>query len=512
VAFVMGLANPPRPAVLDAKVHGVRFDCAGLRAPALRRRNRAAPAAAGGAAPPGADRSLALQSPQTMLPPFDPWLSASIAVDVMEAGRVSPQALAQRQAQRLAALLRAAASSKLYAPWLAGRDLSRMSLQSLPVVHKSELMARFSDWVTGPSLRLDDLRRFMHDPSRIGEPFAQRYTVWESSGSTGEPAVFVQDAMAMAVYDALEALRRPPLQPRRWMDPYFLGERIAFVGATTGHFASTVSIERLRRLNPLMAASLHGVSFLQPCRRIVQALDALRPTIVATYPSAALMLAEEALAGRLKTRPREIWCGGETLTPAVRLHVQQAFGCRIANSYGASEFLALASECAHGRLHLNADWALLEPQGETALLTNLANHVQPLIRYDLGDRVRFAEQACPCGSALPVIEVQGRCDDVLTVGSRAHRVRLLPLALCTVLEDEAGLYDFQLQQCGPDQLRLCGRGEGRAGQERLARGQAALRAFLARQGVARVRIECCCGDAGVQGRSGKLQRVVSLLP
>jgi hypothetical protein len=50
------------------------------------------------------------------------------------------------------------------------------------------------------------------------------------------------------VYDALEALRRPVLRPfRSFFDPLGIGERIAFVGATGGHFASTVSVERLRR-------------------------------------------------------------------------------------------------------------------------------------------------------------------------------------------------------------------------------------------------------------------------
>ena len=62
------------------------------------------------------------------------------------------------------------------------------------------------------------------------------------------------------------------------------------------------------------------------------------------------------------------------------------------------------------RLHLNGDWAILEPVDEraatgadrrfgcTTLLTNLANEVQPIIRYDLGDRVRIAPGGCDCGS------------------------------------------------------------------------------------------------------------------
>jgi phenylacetate-CoA ligase len=80
----------------------------------------------------------------------------------------------------------------------------------------------------------------------------------------------------------------------------------------------------------------------------------------------------------------------------------------VANSYVASEFLSLAFECERGHLHLNSDWVILEsvdPRGDavplgqagaTSLLANLANHGQPLIRYDLGDRVTQHDHACAC--------------------------------------------------------------------------------------------------------------------
>ena len=51
----------------------------------------------------------------------------------------------------------------------------------------------------------------------------------------------------------------------------------------------------------------------------------------------------------------------------------------------------------------------------STLLTNLANHVQPLIRYDLGDQILLRRDPCACGSTLPVIEVQGRQDDALVM-------------------------------------------------------------------------------------------------
>jgi phenylacetate-coenzyme A ligase PaaK-like adenylate-forming protein len=382
-------------------------------------------------------------------------------------------------------------------------------------------MSSFDSWCCDPALRLAPLRRFVADPRNIAQQFLDRYTVWESSGSSGEPALFVQDSAAMAVYDALEALRKPDLRPmRRAYDPLGLGERIVFLGAIGGHFASTVSIERLRRLNPFLAMSISSLSFLQPIERIVAQLEACRPSVIATYPSAAILLAGEFRAGRLRSAPKEIWTGGETLTPGMRSFVQDAFDCAVVNSYGASEFFSLACECSHGALHLNSDWAILEPvdgdgrpvapgtPGTTTLLTNLANRVQPLIRYDLGDRVTVRESPCACGSHLPVIEVAGRCDDTLRVGSAGHGVQVLPLALSTVLEEEAGLFDFQLIQDGPRELSLNTAARGKAATAALQRGRSALATFLRDQGAGAVRIHCGSGHPPRLGSTGKLQRVI----
>jgi len=455
-----------------------------------------------------------------MLPPFDAWATGTAAADIVVASGSDAEGLAARQKRRLTELLTAAARrSPLYGRLLAGRDPSSVVLQDLPIARKAELMGEFSEWIGDPAVRREDLRRFLADPRQIGLPFLDRYVVWESSGTSGEPAMFVQDAQAMAVYDALEALRRPVLRPwQRLVDPWGLTERIVFVGATSGHFASTVSIERLRRLNPAYRDALRSVSFLQPLERLVDELHSLQPTIIATYPSAAVLLAEQHRAGRLRIRLNEIWTGGENLTPPMRRFLQDSLGCPVANSYGASEFLALASECPQGRLHLNSDWAILEsvdghgasvPAGElgsTVLLTNLANHVQPLIRYDLGDRVAFDPAPCGCGSRLPVIDVHGRDDDTLLLGTKA--VPILPLALTTVLEDEVGLFDFQLVQEGPRKLCLQTGLLGESTDELLQRARTALGHFLSAQGASGVSVHCRSGVSRRFGRSGKLTRVI----
>lgn len=451
---------------------------------------------------------------------LDPWRTALAALDVQAVSQRPAAALGPRRQLRLEALLDAARAAPYWRERLA-TVRSAEDFATLAPVGKSELMRRFDDTVTDPCITRQALQTFTADPSRIGEPFANRYIVWESSGSGGEPGLFVQDPAALAVYDALEALRRPPLNPwRRWIDPWSLGERFAFVGAIGGHFASVVSLQRLRRLQPGLAARARGFDFLQPLPALLAQLEDFAPTLLATYPSAALLLADEARAGRLRLSLSELLTGGEALSAAQRSGIASAFGCPVANSYGASEFLAIASPCRLGHLHLNADWVMLEPvdasgrlvtpgtPGQRTWLTNLANHVQPLIRCELGDRVTVHGEPCACGSPLPVIEVQGRSDDMLRLHGGGGRVAsLLPLALTTVLEEQGGVVDFRLVQTGASALRL--ELGARHDAADAVRSCDALRAWLATQGLGRVRVTAHRVGGFAVGRSGKLQRVVA---
>jgi phenylacetate-coenzyme A ligase PaaK-like adenylate-forming protein len=458
------------------------------------------------------------------LPPYDPWMTAGVACDVAMATTAPTATIEARAQRRLVALLQTAIRrSPLFRRMLEGRDCTRVRLADLPSTRKTELMAAFDDWIGDPEVDRGSLRRHLDDRAQIAEPYLDRYVVWESSGSSGEPAVFLEDAQAMAVYDALEALRRPALRdPLHWLDPWNVGGSTVFVGATDGHFASNVALERLRRLNPVLRERLSAVSFLQPLEELCRVLEKLAPTVIATYPTQAVLLAEEHAAGRLRIAPREVWTGGETLTRAMRRMVERAFSCRVVNSYGSSEFLALATDCPAGRLHLNADWAILEPvdanglpvergtAGTTTLLTNLANRVQPLLRYDLGDRVLVDATPCECGSPLPAIEVEGRADDVLRLpGEDGRIVTLVPLALATVLEEDAGLFDFQLVQRGPSRLELRSGLRTASAQPAMRRARAVLEQFLACQGARAAAIECHPGEPVVVGRSGKIPRIVA---
>jgi phenylacetate-CoA ligase len=400
-----------------------------------------------------------------------------------------------------------------------------------PPVTRGQLMARFDDWVTDRRLRLAELQAFVADPLRIADPYLGAYAVWTSSGTSGVPGIYVQDAQALAVYEALVTSRFDFGPPKAFPSMATQPPRCAFIAAIDGHFAGIVSWERQRRLYPALAASTRAFSILQPLREIVAQLNAWQPRYVSSYPTMLSLLAGERRAGRLRIRPHGLWCGGEGLAQVEREEIEHAFDCRIVEDYGASECMNMAFGCPEGRLHVNDDWVLLEPVDEsyrpapagrasaTVLVTNLANRVQPLIRYDLGDSVCIDPTECACGCDRPSLRVEGRGDDVIvlerapatrerrTVGDgRGGAVRILPLAVETVLE-EAGVVRFQLTQVSRGRLRLRIDAGGADAGAAFRRARRALSSFLARQGAVPPRIDHDPLPPECSPVSGKLRRV-----
>lgn len=434
-------------------------------------------------------------------------------------GGVAPEDLARRRLELLVAYARE--RSPFYRERYSPLPRGEAALAALPVVTKAELMSRFDDWVTDPRAHLADVKRFLADRAHIGRRFLDLYWAWKSSGTSGLQGIFVQDLHAMAVYDALVATK---LEELPWnaevAGRIFAGRaKAALVVATGDHFASICSWRRMCRAFPRMDA--RSFSILSPLPRLVADLNEYRPAFIAGYPSILSILAREREAGRLDISPAIVWSGGEHLAAGTRAQIQAAFGCQVVNEYGASECLSIAHECRAGWLHLHAEWVLLEPiekdgsatppgrLSHSALLTNLANWLQPVIRYDLGDRIVASPRPCACGSRMPAFRVDGREEATLRIRSaKGTTVRLPPMALATVVEEAVGDQAFQIAQVAPATLALrfdAGPGRRLAAARRHA--AEALRAYLAAQSLPEV--ELVHDRAPPQReRSGKLRAVV----
>jgi phenylacetate-CoA ligase len=314
---------------------------------------------------------------------------------------------------------------------------STIELSQLPVTRKRDLMAAFDDWQTIRSMPLGRAREHLRDVGKIGVPIGD-VALLQTSGTSGEPAIVVLPSTFLEYSYGILFARLDRRQRRAVREARRSGARVTITGGG-GHFAGVGLNMLMRRLRPRLARGMIFVDARQPIGRLVAELNAIpRVAWIVTYPSVLSLLVREAEAGRLQIEPILFDTGGETLTHDLRERAQRAFPSLtygIIDPYGCTECLVMSFECDHGRKHVHEDWVILEAVDEamrpvadgtlsaSVLLTVLANDVQPFIRYDLGDRVRFYTDPCPCGSPFRSFEVDGRQATLVRVGD----VTLSPL-------------------------------------------------------------------------------------
>jgi len=140
-----------------------------------------------------------------------------------------------------------------------------------------------------------------------------------------------------------------------------------------------------------------------------------RGQILEGFPSVLAILADFALARGLQIPMRTIFTSGEPLYPANRSKIEEAFGARVFDSYGMTEYCGLIQECEAGRMHLAPEYGYLEILDEAGrpsepgeegyfVWTGFLNRAMPLIRYRIGDRGRWEDAGpCPCGRFFPQV-------------------------------------------------------------------------------------------------------------
>lgn len=394
----------------------------------------------------------------------------------------------------------------------------------LPVTSKKDLMARFDDWTTDREATVEKVRAFVAEPDLIGERFLGKYLVTTTSGTTGTRGIFLMDDRAVAVRNALLALAAfGRLGVGGLAKVLAGGGRTAAVIATGGHFAGLAGARGSLRGGRLRGKAIRVFSVHTPLPEMVARLNRFRPAVLTGYASTILLLAGEQQAGRLHIAPALVMPAAEGLAAGEYDRISAVFGAKVLDTYAASECLHVAHGCAHGWLHVNSDWAVLEPvdadhrptppgeQSHTVLLTNLANRVQPIIRYDLGDGVLQRPDPCPCGSALPAIRVRGRAADVLVFpASSGERIAMAPLAFGSLVDRVSGVELFQIVQTTPTSLRVRLRTAGSADPEGVWRAvRAEITGLLAGHGFGHVTVERA-GEPPEQSPGGKYRAIVPL--
>ena len=197
-----------------------------------------------------------------------------------------------------------------------------------------------------------------------------------------------------------------------------------------------------------------------PEDEIISKLNEFQPAMLSGYPSNLALLADFK---ELDIHPDVVITGGELLTDEIRNKLEKRFGCYVQTHYSCTEGGEIACECSERHLHINEDWIIFEPvdrdnnpvpcgvMSDKILITNLANKIQPFIRYELTDRVIVHDEKCACGRTSRWVEIEGRTNDILGFG---NGVRIAPMSLYKILEEVPGMSRFQLVQRAADKLEL----------------------------------------------------------
>lgn len=333
----------------------------------------------------------------------------------------------------------------------------------LPVTNKKQLMARFNDWTTDRDVTLEKVHSFIKNPDLVGAKFIDQYTVATTSGTTGTPGIFLLDRWGMSVTATLSLrLMSDWLGAKDFTKIIHGGLRTAMVVATGGHYAGIVMGSRLEKKR---GGRVKVLAAQMPLSEMVKKLNDFQPAVLAPYATVGALLATEQEAGRLKINPGLVVLSAEGLPLPEYDRIAKAFNCKVRHSYAATECTFISYSCEQKWLHINSDWLLLEavdaenrpvPPGtksHTVLISNLANRVQPILRYDLGDSVLVKPDPCACGNPLPAIRVQGRTTDALSFpGQSGEKIRIPALAF--EIDHIAGVELFQLVQTTPTDLRV----------------------------------------------------------
>lgn len=155
---------------------------------------------------------------------------------------------------------------------------------------------------------------------------------------------------------------------------------------------------------------------------------------------------------------KKIICTSEPLSEAMRHSIEDAWGCKVINVWGMTEFgLACAVECdLQNGLHTDEANMLMEivdpetgkrlPDGETGelIITSLNAEGTPLIRYRTHDIASMISPPCGCGCRFnrKLAKPKGRMDLQFKIGLGT---KIFPLLFDETMFSEKDVIDYQLK-------------------------------------------------------------------
>lgn len=274
-----------------------------------------------------------------------------------------------------------------------------------------------------PCLTKSEVRNFKNE--LVSDELSKfKYKVNYSGGSTGEPTQVFQESR-FAHYDMGNNI----FVREAWGN-IRLGDRmLRFWGNDKDIFLGQESITSKIR-NWLY--NVHMINAFRISNKVLEELTYelkyFKPRFLISYAHSLYEVAKFFLASNISLpSPKMIITSAGPLFPDFRKAIESVFPeSWLCNRYGSREVGDMAFSCPKSAfLHEMSFTHLIEIVDDAGIpcepgtvgniaVTCLTNRAFPLIRYLIGDRGVWAEDACICGRPFPVLkEISGRTSDVL---------------------------------------------------------------------------------------------------
>jgi phenylacetate-CoA ligase len=358
------------------------------------------------------------------------------------------------QFSRLSALL---ADAEAHVPYY------REMFQKLGI--RSKDIRSMRDFSSLPILTKDIIRERAQDLTKSNVS-KEDLLIGHSGGSTGVPLSFYHNR---SYDDASEAGTFRSLLQCGWKP----GETIAYVwGGDDRLYAIprwklglSQHMQRAYRFDSFHSGVKQMDVWLEKWKRI-------KPSVIFGYASTVARFATHVRAkGEQLPSLKGVFTTAEKLYLPQREVISNIFGCKVYDCYGSSEVRNIATECSKGRMHVQADYVVLEADqtrvsaGESVpfIVTSLRNGVMPFIRYRNEDCGQLLDGTCDCGSKFPLMDLKiARTTDnfMLPGGTVVHGEFFTHL-----MYGSEGVSSFQFHQTSVDSIVLWivpGPGDGSA--------------------------------------------------
>jgi phenylacetate-CoA ligase len=324
-----------------------------------------------------------------------------------------------------------------------------------------------SDFARLPVLTKEIVRERLGDLVREDVPL-DSLSPHFSGGSTGVPLKFYRDSKYMSASDAgtYRNLEQCGWRPGE-MIAFFWGSNDKLDRMPRWEFELRQFIRRTYLFDPFRSGEAEMAAWLKRMR-------SLRPAVILGYASTIARFATFLEATHQSPPPlRGIFSTAEKLYHPQRAVIERVFGCHVFDCYGSAEIQNIAAECPQGKMHINADFVVLEEDkaeqdgsGHTGvaenaaesdaprpfLLTSLQNFSMPFIRYRNEDCGYLSSELCSCGNNFPLMRLEiARTSDNFTLpnGRVVHGEYFTHL-----MYGAEGISNFQFHQTAVDAISL----------------------------------------------------------